>query len=400
MRWIPKWKGNRAQHVTAVGLDVAEDACRLVLLSGDATHPNSVCCAERLNVPEGLVVHGEVLQPEALGQWLRQFLDEGDYQPQILYVGLAPSLISQQIIRLPSALSQQDIVFQLQADLQAQQPEHAGAVNVDYHSQDTAATPAGMRHYEVHAVPSHVVESLQRVAKAAHLVLGAVEPRLEAALRVARYQALGALTPAGAALALQCDEAFGLALRAWFSEGLNFLPYRTQHDAVLRRAWLLGVLVCAVGGACLAAGFALVIASASESKYQHMGDVVGSARAFDRAQQAYAQAQAQQQRDQVQTQWLQARRTLQAQSLQWSRVLGQSAQGVWVSSVKQQGTHWTVQGEALSSQHAHQLVARLKALDIWAQAPALPQLEMSASPSGQGLPVWQFRIEANLKVGA
>jgi hypothetical protein len=90
---------------------------------------------------------------------------------------------------------------------------------------------------------------------------------------------------------------------------------------------------------------------------------------------------------------------LQSQSLQWSRVLSQSAQGVWVASVKQQGTRWTVQGEALSSRHAQQLVKQLKALDIWAQAPELPQLQVMPAVSTTGLPVWQFRIEADLKVG-
>jgi len=72
---------------------------------------------------------------------------------------------------------------------------------------------------------------------------------------------------------------------------------------------------------------------------------------------------------------------------------------VWVASVKQQGTRWTVQGEALSATHAQQLVAQLTALDIWAQAPALPQLQITSAVSTTGLPVWQFRIEADLKVG-
>jgi hypothetical protein len=80
-------------------------------------------------------------------------------------------------------------------------------------------------------------------------------------------------------------------------------------------------------------------------------------------------------------------------------VLSHAAQGVWVVSVKQQGTRWTVQGEALSSKHAQQLVQQLKALDIWAQAPELPQLQVMPAVSTTGLPVWQFRIEADLKVG-
>jgi hypothetical protein len=149
----------------------------------------------------------------------------------------------------------------------------------------------------------------------------------------------------------------------------------------------------------LAAGFALVMTSAAESKYQHMDDAVASARAFDEAQKAHQRAKAEQDRRIEQTRWLKARQDLQAQSLQWSRVLSHAAQGVWVGSVKQQGTRWTVQGEALSSTHAQQLVKQLKALDIWAQAPELPQLQVMPTVSTTGLPVWQFRIEADLKVG-
>ena len=399
MRWIPKWRRSPSARSSAVGLDVGDGACCLVVLSGDATHPDSVCCAQRLNLPEGWVAQGEILQPEALGQWLRNFLDEGDYQAEALYVGLAPALIAQHAVTLQAGLSDQDVLFQLQTDVQTLEPDNAPAMSVDYRLANTESPQGGLLTYEVQAVSARVVDALQRVAKAAGIVLKSVEPRMEAVQRMASYRGLGHLSPTGAALALQYDEAFGLALRAWLDEGLNFLPHRAQRQYLLRRAWLLGVAVCAMGGAFLAAGFALVIASASQSKYQYMGDVVGSARAWDKAQQDYAQAQAQQQRDQAKVQWLQTRRALQAQSLQWGQVLAQSAHGVWVASIQQQGTHWTVQGEALSSQHAHQLVGQLKALKIWAQSPALPQLQISPSHTGQGLPVWQFRIEAHLKVG-
>ena len=154
-----------------------------------------------------------------------------------------------------------------------------------------------------------------------------------------------------------------------------------------------------MGGAFLAAGFALVMASAAETKYHHLDDAVASARAYDDAQKAHAQAKAVDERRAEQVRWLKARQDLQSQSLKWSRVLSHAAQGVWVASVKQQGTRWTVQGEALSSTHAQQLVQQLKALDIWAQAPELPQLQVVPAVSTTGLPVWQFRIEADLKVG-
>jgi hypothetical protein len=129
-----------------------------------------------------------------------------------------------------------------------------------------------------------MVEALPRVAHAAGLTAKAVEPRGDAAQRVEQSHAFTQLPAASAALALQCDEAFGLALRAWHDHGANLLPHPEDAQHVLRRAWLLGVAVCAMGGAVLAAGFAMVISSAAETKHQHMGDVVASSRAYDAAQ--------------------------------------------------------------------------------------------------------------------
>jgi Tfp pilus assembly protein PilN len=90
---------------------------------------------------------------------------------------------------------------------------------------------------------------------------------------------------------------------------------------------------------------------------------------------------------------------VQSQTLRWSQVLSHATQGVWVASVQQQGARWTVQGEALSSDHVQRLLAQLKALDIWAQAPELPHLQVVPANARSGLSVWQFRIEADLKVG-
>ncbi len=395
--WLPR---PRPRRLSVVGLDVGIDACSLVLLTGTTQQPDSVCCAERLHLPEGLVSQGEVLQSNELGLWLRAYLDANDYHPEAIYMGLDSAQVSNHLVTLAAGLSPTDVAFQLQAEVQALLPPYANDVRIDY-SLDSAPSPEGTLRYVVQAAPRLAVQALQRVAKTAGLALLAIEPRFDAARRTQMSLALTSLPKASVALALQCDEAFGLALRAWggTQDGVNLLPHREVAQHMLRRAWLIGVAVCAMGGAFLAAGFALVIASATETKHKQMGDVVASARAYDDARLAHSQAQAEQARVAEQARWLQARQALQSQSLQWSRVLSQSTHGVWVGRVKQQGTRWIVQGEALSSQHAQQLVQQLKALDIWAQAPELPQLQVMPAVSTTGLPVWQFRIEADLKVG-
>ena len=398
MRWTSWWPAARPRHLSVVGLDIGPDGCSLVVLSGSATAPDSVCCSERLALPAGWVEHGEVLQSTALGQWLQVYLEAGDYQPQVVYVGLDGACVSHHRVTIAAGLSSDDVAFQLLAEVQAVLPAHAADVWIDY-TLDTEPAPEGTQSYVVQAVPRSRVQDLLRVVELAGLKAVAVEPRHDAARRSALNEALRALPQASAALALQCEEAFGLALRAWHESGINFLPHREDAQHLLRRAWLLGVAVCAMGGACLAAGFAIALASAAQSKQPHPHEVVTSTRAFDEADKAHVQIKAQQDRWAEQTRWLKTRQGLQAQSLQWSRVLSQSTQGVWLASVKQQGTRWTVQGEALSSGHAQRLVAQLKALDIWAQAPELPQLQVMPATSRTGLPVWQFRIEADLKVG-
>lgn len=398
MRWTSWLPRSRPRRFSVLGLDVGPDACSLVVLSGSPSQPDGVCCAERLELPDGLVTDGEVLQSVALGLWLRHFLEAGDYQPEWAYLGLDSACISNHLVSLAADLSPDDVVFQLQAEVQSLLPAYAPEVCIDY-SLDIAPSAIGEQRYLVQAAPRLRVEALQRVAHHAGLKVAVVEPRQDAARRTEQSHALGVLPQASAALALQCDEAFGLALRAWHDEGTNFLPHREDTQHVLRRAWLLGVAVCAMGGAFLAAGFAIVMTSAADNKQPSMTDVTVSARAFEDAQKAHMQAKAQQDRYAEQVRWLKARQELQSQSLQWSRVLSHAAHGVWVASVKQQGTRWTVQGEALSSKHAQQLVQQLKVLDIWARAPELPQLQVIPAVSTTGLPVWQFRIEADLKVG-
>ena len=398
MRWTSRLPRSRSRRLSVVGLDIGPEACSLVVLSGSPSQPDSVCCAERLELPAGLVAHGEVLQSVALGQWLQRYLEAGDYQPQLAYLGLDSACVSNHLVSLAVGLSPEDVAFQLQAEVQSLLPDHANEVCIDY-VLDAESAPAGEQRYLVQAAPRLRVEALRRVAQIAGLKAEVVEPRQDAAQRTERSHALAALPQASAALALQCDEAFGLALRAWHDEGANFLPHREDTQHVLRRAWLLGVAVCAMGGAFLAAGFAMVLASAAQIQQPSVEAVSELARAYEDAYKAHAKAQAEEARRTEQVRWFKARQDLQSQSLQWSRVLSHAAQGVWVASVKQQGTRWVVNGEALSSKHAQQLVQQLKTLDIWAQAPELPQLQVMPSASSSGLPVWQFRIEADLKVG-
>jgi hypothetical protein len=398
MRWSSWLPHSRPRRFSVLGLDMGAEALSLVVLSGSFSQPDRVCCAERWALTEGVEAQDEVLQSVTVGQWLRTCVEAGDVSPTLAYIGLDSACLFNHRVTLPVELAADDVAFQLQAEVQSVSPEPATEVCIDF-TVDTEPAPKGEQGYWVQATPRAHVEALQRLAQTAGLIARVVEPRDDAARRTEQSLAATNLPPDSAALAVQCKEAFGLALRAWQGEGINFLPYRQDAQRVLRRAWLVRVAACAMGGAFWAAGFALVMASVAETKHHSLGDVAASARAFEEVHTAHAQVKAVDERRAAQTRWFKARQQLQAQSLQWSRVLNQAAQGVWVASVQQQGSRWTMQGEALSSHHAQQLVQQLKTLDIWAQAPELPQLQVTPAASTTGLPVWRFRIEADLKVG-
>jgi hypothetical protein len=147
----------------------------------------------------------------------------------------------------------------------------------------------------------------------------------------------------------------------------------------------------------LATGFALVMASAATLTLGAAANREAIAARHLAAQTAHTQAQLAQQQREQHTQWQQTQQVLNLQTVQWVRVLDQGAQGVSVTRVEQQGARWQLQGEALTSAHASQVAHQLAALAIWTKPPALSQLQIKTAPLTTGLPVWQFRIDAELK---
>ncbi len=396
--WLP---GKRRRCV--LGFDVGLTSCRLVVLSGSQSHPDMVCCAEQLQFPaDDWVTQGHVWHAEELGHWLRLHLQQGGYDVEGMYVCLEDACISHHRVTLPAELSDDDVTFQVLAEVQALLGVSAADLSIDFGLESASAesvSESDVRHlvYRAAAVQRFRVEALQRAAKAAHIKLCAVECRSEAVRRTQGPGVLALLPAAGVAMALQCDAAFGLALGAWGSRAFNFLPHRAMADIALRQAWWLGIVACVVGGAFLATGFALVMASSTTLTLGAAANRGAIAASHNSAQTAHTQAQLEQKQLEQHTQWRQTQQLLNLQTVQWVRVLDQGSQGVSVIHVEQQGARWQVQGEALSSVHATQVVQQLAALAIWTKPPALSQLQIKTAPLTTGLPVWQFRIEAELK---
>jgi hypothetical protein len=404
MRWTSWLPSSQPRPLCVLGLDIGPQSCAWVVLSGTPNAPTHVCAASRVDMPDAWVVQGHVVQPEALGQWVRHHLQAGDHQPDCVYLSFDHAHMSQHGVALAVGLSPEDVAFQLQAEVQSKLPTDVGEVCLDYQRQsdpDPMSEPAStsdaeakpkrappQQRYAVQAVPQALVAALQRVAQAARLRVRGIEPRAQAIQRTAQPHVFADLPAAGVALALQCPEAFGLALRAWHDEGPNFSPYRAQAQQDQRRAWIKRLALPAVAGMVMAAGVAVLLDTLAHTQQPEPSVVAASARDVAVAQTAHAQAR-----------WLATQQAMQAQSLQWGQVLSQASSHVWVARVTQQEARWTVQGEALSNAHAQQLLAQLKALSIWAQAPELTQLQRLPAASSTGLAVWQFRIDAHLKAG-
>jgi hypothetical protein len=402
MRW-KSWLSRSAQREWCVaGLDLSTDTCQLVILSGSPQDANRVCCAELIDAPAGWIRQGLLVEADLLGRWLGEHIAQKGYDIGSLCMGVDDALISSHEFVLAAGLSDEDVAFQLSLEIQVAIPD--ADVCVDFQLKhpvmdDVDSSVTELQAYQVDAIPrSHVVQ-MMRMAKAAGLELVVVEGLRDARLRLQAHDVLKSFSKVEASLALQCEVAFGLALAAWQAGTLNFLPYRERAQDVLRRAWYTGMMVWTVSGMVFSTGLTWAFSSMADREQSRRGDVAAVTRSLDAASQAFVQAQALDQLAGDQRRWLQTHQAFHQATLQWAHVLNQSTHGLWVSGVTQQNSQWAVQGEALTSAHAHALMAQLTGLDIWTRSPEMRQLQLLENAPTQGLPVWQFRIEAELKGG-
>lgn len=400
--WLRK---QTTRHQCVAGLDVSSDGVRLVILGGDTNTPNTVYGADKLTFPSAWVQDGVVQSVPDLARWLVQYLQAHDHEVDRWFIGLQDESVRYHLVSLPAGLSPEDVAFQIRHETHLVFPDLEPDFAIDY---EVDADPSGgaseLTRYFVGVCPKACTESWLEVAHAAGFRFSALEPRRDALARLSQTHLLGQMPAAGVALALQCDAALGLALAGWSKAGYNFFPHRPLWFKALRRAWWMGVAVSAMGGAMLAAGFALVMTASADASLQHLQQAPSAEQALALARKNHQQAQTADRLQTQRAQWLNHRQVTQAQSLAWSQALSQASQGVWVSRIQQQGEHWQVAGEALSSTHAQRLLGHLKSLDIWAKPPELPQLHLGPSSvvggtSGAGSSVWIFRIEAELKAG-
>ena len=389
---------SRRPRLRAVGgLDVCGDAAYVVVLTGSVLAPDQVSCVESLALPEGCEVHDPLAQPQILGLWFKDWLERRHLQLDALYVAVPDADVMRGALRLPIHLQDEDIDFQIAAELQTESDQPA--VCWDYTEDGHAVEDVlDQRTYSYATVPRTHVDAWQSFALAAGLRLSGVSPRDDALMRTQHSPQMAHAFPVLANLASHHDAALGLALGAWDASGFNFLPHRRLKRQTLRLQWLQRMAANTLLGVVLAVGVTVWISRMTDSLRQETGDVAGAEQSLKQIQRAENEVQIALTDAQALGQWLRGQALLHNQTLAWSRVLSQSSRGVWVAEVKQQQAHWLVRGEALSAAQAQHLIQQLQGLDIWAQAPEMRHLELSEPKSATELSVWHFRIEGNLKV--
>ena len=381
----------------SVGLDLGSEFTSWVILCGSQADASSVVCAERLALPLGWVEAGRIAQPTEMGLWLRQTLLERGWAAEVLSIGVDDAWITSHRVNLAQDLTQDDVLFQLMAEIQAARPDGA-EVTIDYRVAPQQASAAELT-YEVQSVPRTLVNEAQQLARAARLNLVSLSPRAQASSLAQQNKTWDAESALIAPLLAGHDVALGLALSAWTPAQLNWLPHRDTAHKAARLGWLRQASVCGWVGVSLAIVLVVTLdamTDALQAKLTESTRLAGT-RAHASAQQAHAQLTRMAQRANAQADWLSGQRRWQASTLAWHHLLAQPAPGVWVSHLAQKGVQWSVHGDALSSHHAQQWVQGWAALDIWAKPPQLPALQLTQTVSQQGVPVWQFQVEAELK---
>ena len=403
MHALLSWMGSslrwRQRSRFSMGLDLGPEFACWVILSGSQAGAMSVVSAERLALPPDLVAAGRITQPTALGLWLRQALQERGCALDVLSIGVDDAWITSHRVSLAQGLAQEDVTFQLMAEIQSALPD-GGGVRIDYRLDPLQASASELT-YAVQSVPSTLVTDAQELARVARLNLVSLSSREQAASLANKHDTWGATAAVVEPLVAGHDVALGLALSAWTPAEFNVLPHRDMAQKAARLGFLRSLSGFCLAGVCLALVLVATLTAMTDALQAksppHARDA--ATRAHQAAKQMHAQLTGMAQRVSAQAHWLSGQQRLQASTLAWHRLLAQPAPGVWVSHVTLKGVQWSVQGEALSSHHAQQWVRRWGELDIWAKPPQLPALQLTQAVSQQGLPVWQFQVEAELKEG-
>lgn len=393
---VPTWLlSPPPKRQCVAGLDLGPNGAWLVVLDGPMSGAEAVCSCELLHPPEGVLLEQQLLDPFALGHWLKRWLDAQHLSPDGLCLSLDDAWLTRQEVRLSAQLSERDVAFQLALELPLGEGADASHLCWTYTQRAPEGTaPSTAAHaYDLAWLGHEPVRRLIAMAKAAGLRAWVVEPRSDALHRAAQLAAPGAcpLVP----IASPAQAALGLALSAWSETGMNFLPHRRWARQRRQRAWLQRLGLALGLGAGLGVVATAALAHWTQAQQVPAQDQAQLAQRLARVrdtQQSLLSAHKQRAAERL---WMQGLQVQQGRTVAWHADLAEA--GVWVAQVRQHQSHWVVQGEALSSEHVRQWALKLARQPVWNIPPEVSQLQFNRSASPSGGWVWHFRLEAELK---
>ncbi len=377
------------------GIDVGPTGAWVVVLTGELSGAETVCCCELLDPPEGLLQGAQLIDPFALGHWLKRWLNDKHLFPDGLCLAVDDAWLTRQVVSLSAQLSERDVAFQLAAELPLAEFADASPLCWAY----TASAPEGknpsaaVHAYALAWLAQEPVQRLIGLAKAVGIRAWVVEPRSDAAHRA--EQLARQVSCPSEPVAKAAQTALGLALSAWAETGMNFLPHRRWARQRRQRAWLQRLGLTLGVGASLGGMATAGLAHWAQAHQALVVDQARMAERLTRARDTQQSLQALHKQWMAQRQWAQAQHSQQRQTLLWHAGLADA--GVWVSQLRLHQSHWVVQGEALGADQVRQWAATLAQQPVWQNPPEVHQLQFKRSASTSGGWVWHFRLEADLK---
>ena len=399
MKQNSRLMGRKVDRLCCAGLSLSNGLAQLVVITGGRNAPEQVYCAEHLAATATFVSQPDLAHPTELGVWLKKYLVERDLAPQHISFSVSDASVDSCVLKLPAELSQEDLAFQLTAELLHGRVQLADQFCVDY--QPLAASPNKEEQREVTyraaMTQSAQVRAFKQVAKAMGLPIYAIEPSADALLRLASFGDFVSQPNVAASGVLQCQEACGLALSAWSQDdAFNFYPYRLELQQREHRMWAFQLMACVSVGVLLAATLSAGLAYKTDHVMSSLKESFSVKQALDSTQKKHEQLQQIFKLHTQTQQWLVGHNAQRQQGNLWRSALSQMGSDIWISDLQVQHKDWIIQGEALSAEGVHQALAQLGALPVWSQKPMVERLRISSESS---LPVWGFKAFGELKGG-
>ena len=389
----------KVDRFCSAGVSLSDGRIQLVVIAGAGDGPQEIYCAEHLAAPHHLILDSSLIKPLELGAWLKKYLIERDLEPQHISFSVSQTEVSSCELTLPAELSQEDLAFQLTAELLQGHLELADQFSVDYQAVDVdaATNPSGNVAYRAAMIKSEHLTAFKQCAKAASLPIYAIETSASALQRLMAFGEFLNQSHVTASGVLLCQEACGLALSPWAQdEAFNFYPYRLELLQRQHRHWAFQMLAGLGLGVLLSATLSTCLAYKAEAVMGNMTEGHAISQALSRSklkQQALQQTLDKKIKAQ---EWLDSHNEKQRQAQIWHLALSQMGSGIWISDIQVQHANWVIQGESLSAESVHQAIEQLGALPVWVQKPALEQLKLSSEAA---MPVWGFKALGELKGG-